>query len=153
MAADLKSKGKDFIVHLDELYLKYGYFLEDLLNIYYEGASGTVRIKTILDSYRSNPPTKMGEFEVTNITDFGKQELYDSDGKEIPKQDFYIFELDNGYSYAVRGSGTEPKIKFYLFAHEDVSEPSELIAVKRNAATTLKRLIRAIEGDAHRRAG
>lgn len=153
LAADLKSKGKDFIVHLDELYLKYGYFLEDLLNIYYEGASGTVRIKTILDSYRSNPPTKMGEFEVTNITDFGKQELYDSDGKEIPKQDFYIFELDNGYSYAVRGSGTEPKIKFYLFAHEDVSEPSELIAVKRNAATTLKRLIRAIEGDAHRRAG
>jgi len=153
LAAALKSKGKDFIEHLDELYLKYGYFLEDLLNIYYEGASGAVRIKSILNSYRSHSPTEMGEYKVTKFTDFGKQTLYDADGKEIPKQDFYMLELDNGYSYAVRGSGTEPKIKFYLFAQEEVSEPSELDTVKRKTATTLKSLIQAIEDDAHRRAG
>ena len=75
------------------------------------------------------------------------------DVKEIPKQDFYILELDNGYSYAVRGSGTEPKIKFYLFAQEEVSEPGVLDTVKRKTATTLKSLNQAIEEDAHRRAG
>ncbi len=153
LAAALKSKGKDIIEHLDELYLKYGYYLEDLLNIYYEGASGAARIKSILNSYRSHPPTEIGEYKVTKFTDFGKQTLHDSDGKEIPKQDFYMLELDNGYSYAVRGSGTEPKIKFYLFAQEEVSEPGELDSVKRKTAITLKSLNQAIEDDAHRRAG
>ena len=133
--------------------LKYGYFLEDLLNIFYEGASGAARIKRILNSYRSDTPTKMGDYKVTKFTDFGKQSLHDADGKVIPKQDFYILELDNGYSYAVRGSGTEPKIKFYLFAQEEVNEPEELDNVKRKAATNLDNLMQSIEADAHRRAG
>ena len=90
---------------------------------------------------------------MTNIKDFGRDDFTDADGKSIPKQDFYVVELDNGYSYAVRGSGTEPKIKFYVFAREDVSDVESLPAVKEQTRATLQTLSAAIEADARARAG
>ncbi|KAF0092980.1 MAG: phosphoglucomutase [Puniceicoccaceae bacterium 5H] len=152
LAASLKDQGKTFSQYLDEIYLRYGYYLESLINIYYEGASGAQKIKNILESYRADAPKKLGDFDVTSFKDFGRQDLEDADGKEIPKQDFYFLELDNGYQFAVRGSGTEPKIKFYLFASEDVSEPAELDDVKDNVKQTLDKLAQAIEADARSRA-
>ena len=152
MAACLKREGRTVLDYLDEVYLRYGYYLEDTINIYYEGASGASRIRAILDSYRAAPPTHVGPFEVTEFRDFGTQTLYDADGKEIPKQDFYFLELDNGYSYAVRGSGTEPKIKFYVFANEDVFQPGDLEPAKARAAAAIGELKAAIEADARARA-
>ena len=152
LASSLKIAGKTFAEYLDEMYLKYGYFSESLLNIYYEGATGSVKILNILESYRSNPPGEIGGFAVTRFDDFGVQDMKDTDGKSIPRQDFYFLELDNNYTYAVRGSGTEPKIKFYLFGHEDVSEPAALPAAKEKTRRTLKELKTAIETDARRRA-
>lgn len=153
LAAAIKKEGISIVEHLDRLYIKYGYYLEDLLNIYYEGASGAARIQRILNSYRSDPLKNIEGYEVVKFTDFGRQHIEDADGKVIPKQDFYMFELDNGYSYAVRGSGTEPKIKFYLFAKEEVEEPGKLDEIKKRAASSLIKIKRAIEKDAHLRAG
>ncbi|MDP0499279.1 MAG: phospho-sugar mutase [Verrucomicrobiota bacterium JB022] len=152
LAASLKAQGKTFPQYLDEVYLRYGYYLERLVNIYYEGASGSQKIKNILDSYRNSPPEKLGEFMVTSFKDFGRQDLFDADGKETPKENFYFLELDNGYQFAVRGSGTEPKIKFYLFASEDVPEPAALDDVKESVKQTLATLAEAIEADARQRA-
>jgi phosphoglucomutase len=152
MAAFLKQKGKTVLQYLDEVYLRYGYYLEETVNIYYEGATGASRIRSILESYRADPPSKMGDFAVTEFKDFSTQTLHDADGKEIPKQDFYFLELDNGYSYAVRGSGTEPKIKFYVFASEDVAQPGDLEPAKARAAETIGLLKAAIEVDARARA-
>lgn len=152
MAAYLKSQGKTFVDALDYLYLKHGFHQEAVINIYYEGASGAAKIKRILETYRSSPPTKIGDYEVTQFDDFGTQDRDDADGKRIPKQDLYIVHLDNGYSYAVRGSGTEPKIKFYLFAKEDVPEPSALNDIKQLCANTLDSIKAAIEKDARERA-
>lgn len=152
MAADLKQRGKTVLDYLDEVYLRFGYFLEGMINLYYEGAAGAQKIANILKSYRNDPPKTVGEFGVTTFSDFGTQTFMDADGKEIPKQDFYFIELDNGYRYAVRGSGTEPKIKFYVFAQEDVSEPSALDAAKATASKTIEALKAAIEADARKRA-
>lgn len=152
LAAALKNAGKTFAEYLDELYLKYGYFSESLLNIFYEGATGAVKILNILESYRSNPPSEIGGFAVTRFDDFGAKDIKDADGKLIPRQDFYFLEFDNGYTYAVRGSGTEPKIKFYLFGHEDVTEPAALPVAKEKTRRTLEALKTAIEIDARRRA-
>lgn len=152
MAAWLKARGKTVLDYLDEVYLKYGYYLEDLINIYYEGASGSAKIARILESYRANPPKEIGGVAVTGWKDFGVHKLEDADGKEIPKQDFYFIELENGCSYAVRGSGTEPKIKFYLFGNEDVAQPSDLEAAKANTAARLASMKAAIEADARTRA-
>jgi len=152
MAATLAAGGKSILDYLDEVYLRYGYYLEDVINIYYEGATGASKIKNILESYRDNPPAKVGDYAVTGWKDFGRQTLHDADGKEIPKQDFYFIELDNSYSYAVRGSGTEPKIKFYIFACEDVAQPGDLEPAKAKARSTIERIKEAIDTDARQRA-
>jgi phosphoglucomutase len=152
MAASLKAQGKTVLDYLDEIHLKYGYHLESLLNIYYEGASGSEKIKNILTSYRQNPPKQIGDNAVIRFQDFGVQDFADVDGKPIAKENFYFLELDNGYRFAVRGSGTEPKIKFYLFAREPVAEPSALAQVRAQTAQTLKQLKEAIDADARKRA-
>src|SRR5690606_32205655 len=85
VAAYLKAKGVTFTKYLDEMYLRYGYYLESLVNIYYEGASGSQKIKRILDDYRENPPTHIGEFHVTKFTDFAAEEIRDEDGHVIPQ--------------------------------------------------------------------
>ena len=153
MAASLEVSGKTILEYLDEVYLRYGYYLEEVINIYYEGASGAAKIASILESYRKDPPKEIAGHAVVGWKDFGVHTLHDADGKEIPKQDFYFLELDNGYSYAARGSGTEPKIKFYIFAREDVSEPGELDGAKEKAAEQLAVIKQAIEADARSRAG
>lgn len=152
LAAYLKSKKLTFSEYLDNIYLKYGFFKEDLLNIYYEGAAGSQKIKNILDSYRSNPPKEFDGVQVKIFTDFGIQEIKDADGCRIPSQDFYFIELKNGYRYAVRGSGTEPKIKFYLFAQSPVANVSELQKVKNETVNALESFKKTIEKDARLRA-
>ncbi len=152
MVAFLKSQETTFPEYLDSLYLRHGYYHEENINIDYEGVSGNRKIANILASYRENPPKIFGNFTVTKTTDFGKNEILDADGKKIPPQDFYFLELSNGYSFAVRGSGTEPKIKFYVFGHRDVTKPEELPQVKEDSGREMKRLIGAIEADACKRA-
>jgi phosphoglucomutase len=138
--------------YLDRVYLKYGFYLEDTINIYYEGASGSAMIKRILDTYRSAKPEAFGDVRVTGFQDFGTETIRDADGEEIPKQDLYVVALSNGYKFAARGSGTEPKMKFYLFASDKVADAAELPAVKERVGAELGRLKALIEADARRRA-
>ncbi|HWL16705.1 MAG TPA: phospho-sugar mutase, partial [Opitutus sp.] len=153
VCAWVKARGLTMTDYLDELFLRHGFFLEGTINLYYEGASGSAKIKRILETYRSNPPEKFGDVTVSKFEDFGRQDIRDADGELIPKQDLYFVSLSNGYSFAARGSGTEPKMKFYLFAREDVSSAAELAAVKQRVKATLDSLSREIEADAQRRAG
>ena len=152
IASYLKSQGKTFLDYLDSLYSKYGYFFETLGNVYYEGAAGAQKIKNILESYRSDTPKEIGGIAVTEMKDFGVDVFTDADGKTIPKQDFYFLTLENGYKYAVRGSGTEPKIKFYLFGHEVVADPAELEEKKALTISTIESMKEAILADAAVRA-
>jgi len=152
LAAYLKSQEMTFPEYLDALYLQHGYYEEKTINIYYEGAAGSQKIKNILESYRSHPPKAFGDVTVSGFTDFGKDEIIDADGKRIPPQDFYFLELSNGYSFAVRGSGTEPKIKFYVFGRSDVTDPDELEQVKADASEVMEAMLKAIDADARERA-
>ncbi len=152
LCAAVKSRGITVPEYLDEIYLKYGFYLEGVINIYYEGASGSAKIERILETYRSSPPTKFGDVTVTKFEDFGRQDIYDADKELIPKQDLYFVTLSNGYSFTARGSGTEPKMKFYLFANADVSSADELPAVKAKTKATLDGLIKLIDADARQRA-
>jgi phosphoglucomutase len=138
--------------YLDEVFLRYGFYLEGVINIYYEGATGSAKIKRILETYRSNPPQAFGDVRVTKFQDFGRERILDADGEAIPSQDLYFVTLANGYSFAARGSGTEPKMKFYLFANESVASAAELPAVKARVRATLDGLNKLIEADAKARA-
>ena len=152
VAAYLKAQEMTFPEFLDSLYLQHGYYEEKTINIYYEGAAGSQKIKNILESYRSAAPKAFGDVKVSGFTDFGEDEIIDADGQKIPPQDFYFLELSNGYSFAVRGSGTEPKIKFYVFGRSDVLDPEDLIKVKAVAAVEMQSVLAAIEADARVRA-
>ena len=152
VAAYLKAQDMTFTEFLDSLYLQHGYYEEKTINIYYEGAAGSAKIANILSSYRNDPPKTFGDVSVSGFTDFGKDEIIDADGEKIPAQDFYFLELSNGYSFAVRGSGTEPKIKFYVFGRSDVLDPEDLIKVKVEAAAEMQKVLAAIDADARVRA-
>jgi phosphoglucomutase len=152
LAAWVKSRGITIPDYLDEIYLKYGFFLEGVINIYFEGASGAAKIKRILDTYRANPPAAFGDTKVTRFQDFGREKFQDADGETIPSQDLYLVTLANGYSFAARGSGTEPKMKFYLFAQEPVKSAADLASAKAKAKSTLDGLKALIDADARKRA-
>ena len=151
LVAILKSQGKTVLGFLDEMYLEYGYFTEKLINIYYPGASGSQKIASILDSYRKQPPVSFAGITVEEFIDFGRQSITDSDGDVIPNQDFYFLKLANGDSFAVRGSGTEPKIKFYIFAQQSANNKGNLINIKRKTQERIIKLASEIEEDARNR--
>ena len=99
-----------------------------------------------------NPPKAFGDVRVTQFQDFGREKIVDADGDAIPSQDLYVVSLSNGYSFAARGSGTEPKMKFYIFARADVASAAELPAAKAAVKAELERLKALIEADARARA-
>jgi phosphoglucomutase len=138
--------------YLDQVYLQYGFYLEDTINIYYEGASGSAKIRRILETYRSSRPAAFGGVRVTGFQDFGRERILDADGDVIPKQDLYVATLSNGYRFAARGSGTEPKMKFYLFASDKAADAAALAGVKKSVRAELDSLKALIEADALARA-
>ena len=152
LCAWVKGRGLTVPEYLDEIFLRCGFYLEGVINLYYEGASGNAKIKRILETYRANPPKLFGDVAVAKFQDFGREDIYDADNEPIPKQDLYLVSLANGYSFAARGSGTEPKMKFYLFANEHVASAAELPASKAKVRATLDALSKLIEADAKRRA-
>lgn len=152
VCAWVKTQGKTVPEFLDEIYLLNGFHLEGVINLYFEGATGAAKIKRILSTYRDAPPASFGDIAVTQFQDFGVQDIHDADGELIPKQDLYVVSLANGYSYAARGSGTEPKMKFYIFAKAPVTQPADLPAVKAATKTELDRVKALIEADALNRA-
>ena len=152
LAAYLKSQEMSIPDYLGTLYLQHGYYQEKTINIYYEGAAGSRRIKNIIDSYHNRTPKSFGTIEVKSFTDFGRDEIFDADGERIPSQAFYFLELSNGYSFAVRASGTEPKIKFYVFGRSELDELEKLDEVKAAACNVMHSLLTDIEADARKRA-
>lgn len=152
LLAALKIEGKTITGYLEELYRKYGYYEEAQINQYYEGASGSRKIVNILKSYRETPPTELGGFTVKRVVDFGREEIRDEDGEVIPAQDFFVVDLEEGFRYAVRGSGTEPKIKFYLFGQGKIGEADGLEQVRKATGEKLEALKRSLDADARQRA-
>ena len=152
LCAATKAAGQTIDQKLDALYRQHGYFTEGVINLYYEGATGAAKIARILETYRSASPTAFGDVKVARFDDFGVQTIHDADGEEIPKQDLYFVTLDNGYSFAARGSGTEPKMKFYIFANAPVPAGGDLAAVKAAVQVELERVKALIEADARERA-
>ncbi|MDR1528105.1 MAG: phospho-sugar mutase [Puniceicoccales bacterium] len=152
LAAHAKSFGKTLIDLRDDMYVKYGYFGESVLNIYYEGADGAQKIKNILTSYQKDPPKFMDDSRVTEIVDFAKQTIRDADGKVIPSQQFFFITLENDVKFALRASGTEPKIKFYLFAEAKVDNKSQLEETKKTTSSLLEEIRKFLKTDVDKRA-
>ena len=145
MLAWLKSQNKSVEEYLDEIYIKYGYHLEELKSIYREGAAGAAQIQNFLNALDENPLSQVGSAKVIKSLNFARDKILDADGIEMPKEKFFLYDLENGCRFAVRGSGTEPKIKFYAFAFERAENRSELDAAKKGAKEKLDALLASLE--------
>ena len=155
MTAYAKSRGRTVDQLLDEAFAGLGYFEERNGSIYFEGAEGADNIARLLESYANDPPSEIAGSRVTSITDFEKQTICDVEGDVIPKQKMSIFELEDKTRIAVRGSGTEPKIKYYIFGRrlpeQGKFSEQQLAAVKREIGRRLQDVWTFIEKDAHGR--
>ena len=108
-------------------------------------------IKKIIDSYSQNEPSKINDLIVHKVRNFGKPGYLDEDDKPIPVENFFIFELEDAFSIAVRASGTEPKIKYYLFGRSQVVGGNDLAAAKSEVGEKIKSLADWANKDARER--
>jgi phosphoglucomutase len=156
VAAYAKSIGLTVSALLDKIFTEFGYFQEYNGSLTFEGAEGAETIKKLLASYVSNPPADMLGVKVAHVKNFEAETYRDAEGDEIPKEKMLIFELKDRTRIAVRGSGTEPKIKYYLFAQRRPEgsqfSAEELAPIKQEVDSHLERLWKWIREDAATRA-
>src|SRR5205085_6049707 len=122
VAAYGKANGQTLDGLLDSIYAEFGYFEEKNGSLVFEGADGAEKIRRLLASYDENPPRDILGRAVVGAKNFERETIRDVEGDEIPKEKLMIFELADRTRIAVRGSGTEPKIKYYLFAQRRPSK-------------------------------
>ena len=129
VAAHFKSEGKTLYDGLQALYEKYGYFLEKTISVTVQGLEGPAKIKALLDGLRKEVPSNFGGIKVALAQDFAVNQQVDSEGvvSEIglPTSNVLKYILEDGSWIAVRPSGTEPKIKFYMGVKATSQEEAE----------------------------
>jgi phosphoglucomutase/phosphomannomutase len=136
LAVQCKLAGKTLHEELDRLFVEYGCHLERTISHTMPGADGLAQMKRVMDQLRSTPPSKLGGLVVQRVQDYLLPEI-----TKVPASDLLIFDLlPAGNRAAVRPSGTEPKLKFYLFAAERPVPASELPAIKLRLAKRLNAL-------------
>jgi phosphoglucomutase len=116
VAAYAKSRGQTIDELLDEIFGTFGYYAEKNSSLVFEGAEGANKIARLAESYATEPFSEILGVKVTSVKNFETDTIKDVEGDKIPKEKMSIFELEDGTRIAVRPSGTEPKIKYYLFA-------------------------------------
>ena len=136
---------------LDRVYAEFGVYLEQGKSIVMEGADGAAKIAALVASYAANPPTVVDGTAVVSAKDYNASDFYDEEGDLIPRAKMLIVELADGRRFAVRPSGTEPKIKYYLFGKN--TPQSDVNASKAEVQASLDSLWTALDADAKVRMG
>ncbi len=125
MAAHYKSIGKTLVDALNDLYEKHGFYKNHLLDFYFEGAEGMKKMGQIMKDFRTSPPEQAAGRKITKSIDY-----MNADKTGLPAADVLEFILEDGSSFIVRPSGTEPKIKVYISAKgTTLAESEEIIAM------------------------
>ena len=134
VAAHFKSEGKTLYDGLQALYEKYGYFLEKTISVTVQGLEGPAKIKALLDGLRKEVPSNFGGIKVAVAQDFAVNQQVDSQGVTseigLPTSNVLKYILEDGSWIAVRPSGTEPKIKFYMGVKAATKEEAQEKLVK-----------------------
>jgi phosphoglucomutase len=106
------------VEYLEEIFATLGVYLERGESLVFEGAEGAAQIAKLAASYADHPPAEMDGAAVVKMENFAVDTIYDTEGERIPAEGMIIFTLADGRRCAVRPSGTEPKIKYYIFGLE-----------------------------------
>jgi phosphoglucomutase/phosphomannomutase len=145
LVAQLKSQGKTAHQRLDELYRQHGCHQETLVNVQMEGSEGMSLMRRLMAAFRSNPPEQLGGLQVTQVRDYKSLTIRGADGStrplEAPPADMVMLDLEiEGNYFAVRPSGTEPKVKFYMFGYLPPESSQELTTAKQILTDRLSQL-------------
>lgn len=135
MAAYYRTKGISLLQARENMYNKYGMFLQTLYSFEFEGASGMKHMEEIMTNLRRNHPTSIGGLKVERFEDYKASTSKDiATGKvtelTLPKSNVLAFYLEGGCKAIVRPSGTEPKIKTYLTAKAATKAEAEAVEQK-----------------------
>lgn len=141
-AAFYKEKGISLVKQMENLFKKYGYYKESLVNVTLKGMDGAKQIASMMDKIRKNPPLSVGDYQVVRFRDYEEGVITqvktgEKTKTDLPKSNVLYFDLENDAWCCIRPSGTEPKIKFYIGVKG--SSDSE-------AQAELKKLTAAVEG-------
>ena len=144
MAQMYKNEGADLIEAIESLYERYGYYLNKTINMSYPGSSGADKMEAIMDSLRTNPPQVIAGLPVVSILDYAdgapmtKINGNPDEHQILPSANVISFDLGDGVRIIIRPSGTEPKIKAYVFSKANTRDQAEqLLFELSNAARKL----------------
>lgn len=154
LAALVKARGQTLTEKLDELFHRYGYHAEKTISVTMPGAEGMDRMTALMTQFREAPPASLGGLKIARRRDYFNNTLIAADGSKSPLAgptgDLVMLDLEAEGNYvAVRPSGTEPKVKFYMFSFDPPSTITDLDATKAALANRLA----AIEKDLRAFAG
>ena len=129
LAAYYRSRGLTLADGIEEIYKEYGYYAEKTISVTLSGVDGAEQIKAIMAKFRNNAPKEWNETAITVVEDFKAQTATAADGTvtnlTTPPSDVLKYTLADGSWIAVRPSGTEPKIKFYIAVVGETNEESQ----------------------------
>lgn len=129
LAAYYRSRGLTLADGIEEIYKEYGYYAEKTISVTLSGVDGAEQIKAIMAKFRNNAPKEWNGTAITVVEDFKAQTSTAADGTvtnlTTPPSDVLKYTLADGSWIAVRPSGTEPKIKFYIAVVGESNEDSQ----------------------------
>lgn len=129
LAAYYRSRGLTLADGIEEIYKEYGYYAEKTISVTLSGVDGAEQIKAIMAKFRNNAPKEWDTTAITVVEDFKAQTATAADGTvtnlTTPPSDVLKYTLADGSWIAVRPSGTEPKIKFYIAVVGETNEESQ----------------------------
>ena len=129
LAAYYRSRGLTLADGIEEIYKEYGYYAEKTISVTLSGVDGAEQIKAIMAKFRNNAPKEWNATTITVVEDFKAQTSTAADGTvttlTTPPSDVLKYTLADGSWIAVRPSGTEPKIKFYIAVVGESNEDSQ----------------------------
>lgn len=130
MAGFYKKRGKTLLDVLNDLYEQYGYYCEKTISVVLEGLEGQKRIGRMMEEFRKIYPSVIGSLNLIRITDYKISEELDIEtgkktGIDIEKTDAVRYTYDDGCWYTLRPSGTEPKIKLYIYTKAKTKEAAD----------------------------
>ena len=152
IAALLKNEGNSIFKKLQDIHMKYGLYKEKLISLTKKGIHGNKEINNIMNSFRNKPPKTIGNSQIIKIDDFESSSSlnYNTNTKTkilLPKSNVLIFTTLDGTKVALRPSGTEPKIKFYISVNEKVDEPENYSSIELLLSEKIKQIVLELKID------
>ena len=146
IAAQLKSKGDSIYSKLQDIHMKHGIFKEKLVSLTKKGINGNKEINSIMESFRNNSPNEIDKSQIIKIDDYLTSNSISTTNNLktkilLPQSNVLIFTTADGTKVALRPSGTEPKIKFYISVNQKVIKNENYVDYEHKLNLKINRII------------